>query len=121
MGQYFRLLALSEVNGNPWASAAEFSMVGCTDIAFGYDQKEIISEINAFPVPTSGFVTVSVPSGANIRDTITSVSGQVIRKGMIENPSDPFSLDLGEQRPGIYYIQFVDDRGIVYTAKVIKR
>nr|NQU92303.1 discoidin domain-containing protein [Bacteroidota bacterium] len=31
IGQYFRLLALSEVNGNAWASAAEFSVVGCTD------------------------------------------------------------------------------------------
>jgi len=30
-GRFFRLRALSEVNGNPWASAAEFSMVGCVD------------------------------------------------------------------------------------------
>ena len=30
-GRYFRLRALSEVNGNPWASAAEFSLVGCIE------------------------------------------------------------------------------------------
>jgi hypothetical protein len=121
VGQYWRLVALSEVNGNPWASAAEFSLVGCTDIAFGLNQKDEFSDLNAFPVPTSGIVTVSVPPGVNIRYSVTSVSGQVIRKGMIEQSSCSFSLDLGEQMPGIYYIQFVNDRGIVYTAKVIKR
>jgi len=31
IGRYFRLRALSEVNGNPWASAAEFSLVGCIE------------------------------------------------------------------------------------------
>lgn len=121
VGQYFRLLALSEVNGNPWASAAEFSMVGCTDIAFGYGQVENIRDLKAFPVPTSGIVTVSVPDSPNIQYTVNSATGQVIRKGIIEHSSVSFTINLSDEISGIYYIQFIDNKGIVYTAKVIKR
>jgi hypothetical protein len=121
VGQYWRLVALSEVNSNPWASAAEFSMVGCTDIAFGIDHKEIMGNLAAFPVPTSGIVAVSMPSGTNTSYTVTSATGQVIRSGKINQPGATFSLNLEGENPGMYLIRFVDERGTVYTARVIKK
>jgi hypothetical protein len=120
VGQYWRLVALSEVNGNPWASAAEFSLVGCTDIAFGIgrDDSEML---HAFPVPTNGLVTVSVPVGTNIRYSIVSATGKVISNGTLEQSNNTFSFDMTGEKPGIYIFRFVDEKGTVFTARVVKK
>jgi hypothetical protein len=120
VGQYFRLVALSEVNGNPWASAAEFSMVGCTDIAFGLDSLEEQGSLAAFPVPTSSLVNISVPIGKDIRYSVVSATGKIISKGSIDQLNDSFSLDLSGEKPGIYIIRFIDEKGTVYTARAVK-
>jgi PKD repeat protein len=120
VGKYFRLVALSEVNGNPWASAAEFSMTGCTDITFGADPGESKEELMAFPVPTGGKVTVSIPSGSNINYTVISATGQVVCRGKIIQAGNTFSTDLAGQAPGIYFIFFIDENGVQYSARVVK-
>jgi photosystem II stability/assembly factor-like uncharacterized protein len=121
VGQYWRLVALSEVNGHEWASAAEFSMVGCTDVAYGTGEERTKQELFAFPVPTNGMVTVSVPEGRNIRYTIFSASGQAIRNGTIEPSNKTITIDLKREKPGFYLVRFVDEGGVVYTARIIKR
>jgi len=65
-GRYFRLLALSEVNGNPWASAAEFTVVSCVDYPEDIGTLAEKDNITAFPVPTDGVVNVALPSGNNL-------------------------------------------------------
>lgn len=118
-GRYWRLVGLSEVNGNPWASAAEFTMVGCTDIYFSAQEKVLDLELKAFPVPTSGIVTISAPEGRNISHAVYSASGQLINNGTIEQSGHGFTLDLTKQQPGIYIVRFIDESGIHYTARLI--
>ena len=120
VGQYFRLLALSEVNGNPWASAAEFSIVGCTDITSSIKPFQAFEDLTAFPVPTSGIVTVSLPNGREFNYRIMSIGGQVIKQGKIESTSGSFSFDLSQSMSGIYIIRLRNESGRIYRVKVIK-
>lgn len=120
VGRYWRLVGLSEVNGNPWASAAEFSMVGCTDIAFSNGAERKPEMLHAFPVPTNGQVTIPVPYGHKISYTVISASGQVISTGIIGQAGQNFSIDLSKQRPGTYYVRFADNAGVNYSARIVK-
>jgi hypothetical protein len=121
VGRYWRLVGLSEVNGNPWASAAEFTMVGCTDIYFGTDDPHISQEAHAFPVPTDGRVTIAAPTGRNISYSVYSTSGQLINSGTIEQSGNEFTLDLANQQPGLYILRFVDESGTNYIARILKK
>jgi hypothetical protein len=120
IGQYFRLLALSEVNGNAWASAAEFTMVGCTDITFGIKDDESGQDIKAFPVPSNGKVCISLPTDAALTYQIFSNTGQLYRKGKIAESTQQYCFELETFSPGIYFIRLKDERGVVYNVKVIK-
>jgi photosystem II stability/assembly factor-like uncharacterized protein len=119
-GSFFKLKALSEVNGNPWASAAEFSMVGCLDYPAGNENLKTISNITAFPVPTSGFVNVSLPSGDRFQYRIVSLTGQVVDQGTIDNSADSYSFNMGDKRAGTYLIILTGSNGVVYRVKVSK-
>jgi len=119
-GQYFRLVALSEVNGNAWASAAEFSVVGCTDIFSNLQQRRADEEISAFPIPSSGLVTVSLPSGRKFSYSIITSGGQMIMQGEIENSSGSFSIDMSQAKTGIYIILLRNESGQVYRVKFVK-
>jgi PKD repeat protein len=121
VGQYFRLVALSEVNGNPWASAAEFSMVGCIEWPAGNDDMQAINTITAFPVPTNSIVNVALPSGDKFYYRILSSTGLLIDKGVIDNPSGTFSFDLGNHAAGFYFVTLTDDQGVTFRVKVVKK
>jgi len=121
VGQYFRLEALSEVNENPWASAAEFSMVGCIEWPAGNDDVKAYSTMTAFPVPTNGIVNIVLPSGNNFCYRIFSVTGLVIDQGVIENPSGSCTFDLGNHAAGFYFVTLTDHDGVSYRVKVVKK
>jgi photosystem II stability/assembly factor-like uncharacterized protein len=120
VGRYWRLVGLSEVNGNPWASAAEFTMVGCTDIYFGTDERKETEEVSAFPVPTSGIVSIAAPPGSTVFYTLFSATGQLINHGTIEPMKNIFSLDLSSEMPGLYFVRFVTGSGTTFIARIIK-
>ncbi|MEN8225472.1 MAG: discoidin domain-containing protein [Bacteroidota bacterium] len=120
IGKYFRLLALSEINGNAWASAAEFTMVGCTDLTYGLPCKKINRDIKAFPVPSNGRVYLSLPPGPSFSYQMVNIAGQVYEKGYISRGSDGHYLDLAAYPSGIYFIQLQDPKGIIYNVKVMK-
>ena len=120
IGQYFRLVALSEVNGNAWASAAEFSLVGCYDITGSTDRDKNYQNLTAFPVPTSGLVTISLPPGKKFNFSVISSAGQPVKQGDIENPSCSFSIDMSGSIPGIYVILLRNEWGRIYRVKVVK-
>jgi PKD repeat protein len=119
-GQYFRLLALSEVNGNAWASAAEFSVVGCTDIYSKAEQLRAYEKLMAFPIPTSGLVTISLPTGREFNYNVMSSGGQMVMQGKIENPSGSFSIDMSQNIAGVYFIIFRNKPGQIFRVKVVK-
>ena len=121
IGKFFRLVALSEVNGGPWSSAAEFDLVGCTDLTSGINTCARLEKITAFPVPTSGQITISLPESKELQYRIVSITGQVIDQGNIINVTNSRTFDLSEQTPGIYFIHLTDERGVNYRVKVIKK
>ena len=119
-GRYFRLVALSEVNGNPWASAAEFSLTGCVDSQTGLNAVKGMESISAFPVPCNGFVSVILPSEKNLQYRVFSASGQLIREGNTGNASGSVLFDLSGETPGLYFILLKAVSGVTYRVKVIK-
>lgn len=120
VGRYFRLVALSEVNGNAWASAAEFSMTGCYEWPLRVNPQLSEDEIKAFPVPTDGVVNVSVPDAGWRTYQIISASGRVVSAGSIDQPNGTQSFDLGNQPAGIYLIRITSNQGVTYQVKIIK-
>ncbi|MBE0647563.1 MAG: discoidin domain-containing protein [Bacteroidales bacterium] len=120
VGRYFRLVALSEVNGNPWASAAEFSMVGCYEWPVEVNPPSIEQGITAFPVPTDGIVNLSLPMAECFQYQILSSAGSLVGKGIIDHPSDYQKFDLGNQPAGIYLIRLTTNSGVTFNVKVVK-
>ena len=120
IGRYFRLLALSEVNGNAWASAAEFSLVGCTDLTIGTHTLNEPENLHAFPVPTNGQITISLPNSKKLQYRIISLAGQLIEQGTIINPTGSYTFDLSGEQPGVYLIHLTDEKGIGYRVKVVR-
>jgi len=120
IGQYFRLVALSEVNGNAWASAAEFSLVGCTDLTSTHNSLDAYQDLQAFPIPSSGNVNITLPSGNNFNYTIISTYGKIIEQGRIEEQTGSFAIDLSAYSSGIYIIQMRSEQGVVYRVKLVK-
>jgi len=121
IGQYFRLVALSEVNGNDWASAAEFSLVGCTDLTSTHNVMDAYQDLQAFPVPTLGLVNVTIPSGFRLDYSLLSSYGQVLEQGVIEKNTASFSLNLDSYPPGVYLVQMRNDEGGLYRVKLVKK
>ena len=118
IGRYFRLLALSEVNGNAWASAAEFTMVGCTDIT-SVNSVKTGNKIKAFPVPSNGKVCVPLPSNSQFTYMISGVEGKIFKQGIIGKQHDRYSVYLTTLPKGLYFIKHTDDNGTVYSVKVV--
>ncbi|MBT3241800.1 MAG: T9SS type A sorting domain-containing protein [Bacteroidetes bacterium] len=120
-GQYWRLVALSEVNGGPWASAAEFSVTGCNGDTSGSDIELLDNDISAYPIPTDGLVRLDVPANKEYSYQILSLQGQEIKHGIIHKSSAGQTLDLAEYNSGIYLVRLLDTAGVSYWVKVIKR
>jgi hypothetical protein len=116
-GQYFRLVALSEVNGNEWASAAEFSIVGCID-ATGTQQ--ISRNLEAFPIPTQDEVSIPLPAGSSFSYAIFSGNGQLIEEDQFTSNHSHINFDLSAYKDGLYIIQLISTEGTYYYVKVLK-
>jgi len=121
IGQYFRLVALSEVNGNEWASAAEFSLVGCTDLTATHNIKDVYQDLQAFPIPSTGIVHVTIPSHAKFDYDLLSSYGRILKQGVIEENSQSFSIDLSVYPSGVYIVQMWAENGVLYRVKLVKR
>lgn len=120
IGSYFKLVALSEVNGGPWSSAAEFSIVGCNYVDVSIDQLSPNSDLKAFPVPSSGVVQVALPSGREFDFVVYSITGQEIEKGTFIRSSDTYQIDLSNSPTGSYFIILQNENGSTYRVKVEK-
>lgn len=118
--RYFKLVCLSEQNGNIWSSAAELSMTGCLADQVSI-QEEKLAYLNAFPVPSIGVIHIDVPSAKEYQYTIVDATGRAIRKGLISSDnSGSISFDLSAESVGIYILTLSNKAGVTYTAKVVK-
>jgi hypothetical protein len=123
-GKYFKFKALSEINDNPWASAAELYMVGCIKPQTGIFDNKYSDDISAYPVPTDGKVNMSVLTGNAWQDmkyTLYSVCGQVMDNGQATGHSGNYSVDLTAYAPGVYFIILENKQGVKYRVKVVKK
>ena len=120
IGRYFRLVGLSEVNGNAWSSAAEFSFVGCTDITYDIAQNKDKESLHAYPIPTDGIVNVSLPDGNKFNYKIVTIGGKVVDQGHISRLNDVVSFNMSRYLGGIYIIHLTNEAGIIFRVKVIK-
>ena len=111
-GQYWKLVALSEVNGGAWASAAEFSIVGCNGNTSGIELPALDEKISAYPIPTDGWVNLDLPSGKEYSYQVLSTQGRIIDHGEIIRNSSDKAINLKDYSPGIYFVKLIDKAGI---------
>jgi photosystem II stability/assembly factor-like uncharacterized protein len=119
-GRYWKLVALSEVNGNQWASAAEFSIIGCNGDTSGSDPLFMNGSINAYPVPTSGLVRLDVPGNNEYEFVLLTAGGQSIGGGRISRGSAGQTINLSDFGTGIYFVKLTDEAGTTFWVKVVK-
>lgn len=119
-GRYLKIEALSEVNNKDFTTIAEIDIIGCYANATGIGQKREIHSMNAFPVPTTGIVQLSVPEREELSYRIYSLSGRIVSNGEIGYASSPYLLDLSEYNSGIYIVVMTDKSGVKYRAKLVK-
>jgi len=138
-GRNFKLKALSEANGNPWASVAEISVVGCyagitaiNEVANRSGEKDgpgsEIRDLHAWPVPSSGKVTIPLPSGPAMEYQIITLQGHLIAEGTTSGlnsvgsntTNGTFRLDLSGVAPGVYLVILTGKDGSRYRVKIVK-
>jgi hypothetical protein len=121
IGRYFRLLALSEVHGNPWASAAEFTLTGCVEYPAGITSNRIPTDIYAYPVPSEGVINISCPATGELTYQVVSLTGQIVASGHVMTVNRQVSLDLSDLAPGIYMAILKTSDDTCYRVKVEKK
>ena len=117
VGRYMKLLALSEVNGNEWASAAEFDIKGCFNSANLFNTE--IQSLSAHPIPTKDLLEISLPTSAQSHHyNIYSANGQIVKKGVLSKGKQVL-LNLSDLNQGVYVIKIYNNNGRFYI-KTIK-
>lgn len=120
VGRYFKLVALSEANGNAWASASEFEIKGCYHETTSTQGIVDYGMLKAFPVPTQGFFEVSLPSNELFEYFIYTLSGQLVQRGQSQSGNDSLQLELSSFENGLYVIKLIDNYDRSYFVKVLK-
>ena len=91
------------------------------DDVYLYDQSQATSsiemeyEIEIFPNPTSGLVTINIPQESTLK--IFNVIGDLIDQINLNN--DINNVDISEFSDGIYYFEIYKDK-LIFTKKIIK-
>jgi photosystem II stability/assembly factor-like uncharacterized protein len=119
-GRYFRLVALSEVNGNAWTSIAELDVVGCYPVDVSTTAPDASQQLKAFPVPTTGVLEITLPFEGGCRYRLTSLSGQEVGSGNSQPGHEKLLIDLSQQPDGLYLVSLVDRQNRMYYIKVVK-
>jgi photosystem II stability/assembly factor-like uncharacterized protein len=117
-GRYVHFRALSEVNGNAWASAAEFDFTGCyADITSTNDQW--ISTGKIHPVPASESIKISLPDG-KYNYFVYNISGSIQSKGDIHSQSQETDLNITSLISGTYQFLAINEAGIQFKIRFVK-
>ncbi|MBM4151492.1 MAG: hypothetical protein FJ219_07580 [Ignavibacteria bacterium] len=117
--RYVKFRSLSEVNGNPWTTVAEFYAQGCIPPKPS-PVKEEMAVLTVFPNPTTGFVTIPL-SGLNVRHIdIIDLQGRIVRS--FEGPYDhnDIMLDCFGIGTGLFQIQLYNRDDVIYRCTIVK-
>lgn len=119
-GRYFRLVALSEVNGNPWASVAELELTGCVEWPAEVEPAGAMSDIRAFPIPAGERVSIPLPSDGTFNYSIFSFDGKLIGQGVSTASEEKIELDVKSLNPGSYLIVLKNHTGQIFRVRMVK-
>ncbi|MFT4534630.1 MAG: photosystem II stability/assembly factor-like uncharacterized protein [Saprospiraceae bacterium] len=121
LGRFFRLVALSEVSGNQFVTAAEINVIQST---LGSHETEVIqTKIEAFPIPMQNKLNVQFDGDTNMLGRIVKVqlidiNGKVAFSQKIEYANN-IEINTENISDGIYFLN-VSNRGYNQTLKVVK-
>jgi len=117
-GRYIHFRALSEVNGNPWASAAEFDFTGCY-AGLTSTENDWISKTEIHPVPASEAIHISLPDG-QFKYFIFNTSGSLTTQGNILSQEQSVTLNISSFVTGTYHLLAINEKGIQFRMKFVK-
>ncbi len=89
----------------------------CVRIAVGINNESLNSNVEIYPNPTSGVVTIETGGKGPCLVTISGLNGQSLYSRDINDPI--FQVDLSPFRNGVYFIT-VRSQNILITRKVVK-
>lgn len=116
-GKYLRIKALSEVNGNPWASAAEFSLKGCyASIPSSTNQVHAL-HTEAFPIPCREYLQITIPEDGLVAYTISGIQHANVLSGNQEANLGRIQIDTEKLIPGMYIFTGRTESGNTYTLR----
>lgn len=119
-GRYLRLVALSEINSNIWASIAELDVRGCFAKATG-NAEPLFRALKAFPVPTDGELQIPIPGAGNYQLSVYDVYGNLRERRNFQPVESMLSLDFSTYAVGNYIVILKAGGGATYKVKVVKQ
>ncbi len=121
-GRYIRLVAKSEVNGGPWASAAEIYAYGTPDLSLGLSpviETEKGLSVNCYPNPTVGDVNIRIngKTKGDISIRVVDLSGLLLFQKEEYKNSDKFTttINLGNLSSQVCVLQVISTTGRTQT------
>jgi hypothetical protein len=119
-GKYFRIKALSEINGNPWASAAEFSLKGCYASLPSSASNVQILALNAYPVPCADQLHISIPEEGMVSYKVSGIQHANVISGSTQAIQGRIQVDTAHLLPGMYLLHCHTESGKLYTVRFTK-
>jgi hypothetical protein len=116
--RYVKFRSLSEINGNPWTTVAEFYAQGCIPPQPS-SVTESMDALSIYPNPTSGMVTIPI-SGVNIDNIeIIDARGRIVRNFAGQFAQNDIMIDCSGIGTGIYQIRLKGINGATYRCSIV--